>query len=82
MILALAVIGAALVSVLVLWMLALFIKMAVADSGYVGRHRAPPARKTRRSQRPSAPRSYHRTPGSSRPGVPAQARKRQAPISL
>lgn len=78
-----AVIGVALAAVLAVWVLALFISVAVADTGYVGRHRGPRARKKKRVAKrrrgPSGPRSYHRTLGRprSRP-----ARRRQAAVWL
>lgn len=39
MIFVLAITGASLVAVFSVWMLILFISMALADSGYVGKHR-------------------------------------------
>ncbi|HEY8480789.1 MAG TPA: hypothetical protein VIL71_13270 [Spirillospora sp.] len=83
MISALAITGVTLVAVFAASVLALFISMTVAGTGYVGRHRAPPARKRRRTAKrkrgPSGPRSHHRTLGGSRPRPP---RERQAPIRL
>lgn len=65
MILALAITGVTLVAFFAIWMIILFISLAIADSGYVGKHRAAKRRNqpAKRKRAPSAPRSYHRTLG-------------------
>lgn len=89
MIFALAITGVSLIAIFAIRMLIL-ISMAIADNGYVGKHRElPDERKKKASKRtraPSAPRSYHRTLGArdSRPidrrpvsRDPAAARRRE-----
>lgn len=97
MIFALAITGVALVAIFTVWVVILFISMAIADSGYVGKHRAPKRRNqpAKRKQAPDAPRSYHRTLGGRGTGTtgvrptsrgastrrPERGRARQAPTS-
>ncbi|MFB4299353.1 hypothetical protein [Actinomadura sp. NTSP31] len=74
MIYALAITGVALVAIFAAWMSVLFVSMAFADNGYVGRHRglpdSPPKRARRDRRTPYPPRSYHRTLGGRHPTTP------------
>ena len=65
MIFVLAIAGAPLLAIFVVWMLVLFISMTVADQGYVGKHRY--------ADKPSPPR--HRNPPRTYPARPAQVRR-------
>jgi hypothetical protein len=62
---ALAIAGASLLTVFAVWMLILFISTAIADHGYVGKHRY--------ADKPSSPR--HRTPPRTYPARPAQVHR-------
>lgn len=79
MILVLAITGAALIAIFAAWMLVLFVSMALADNGYVGKHRAMPDPKPKRSVRPDSARSYHRTLGGRAPERRSGAREAGSP---
>ncbi|GAA2149923.1 hypothetical protein [Actinomadura napierensis] len=76
MIFALAITGVALIAIFAGWMFVLFVSMAFADKGYVGKHRglpdSPPKRARQDRRTPYTPRSYHRTLGGRHPTTPGR----------
>jgi hypothetical protein len=72
---ALAITGVALIAILAAWMFVLFVSMAFADKGYIGKHRglsgSSPKRVRQDRRTPYPHRSYHRTFGGRHPRHPA-----------
>ncbi|MBO2458554.1 hypothetical protein [Actinomadura violacea] len=80
MIFALAITGVTLIALFAAWMFVLFVSMAFADNGYVGKHRGLPDPKPNRSGRPDSHRSYHRTLGGRAPERTSPRRDRRTPV--